>query len=306
MLLATVRVPWGHSTADSMTELERNKSKAEQEMLRRIPTAARWHGIPPIYNYYFDFYLRWVLARMPLPNRDSPKPPPLSTIDYDPREAPLREHFKRGSAALHEVEGFLEELFGEQLEATLDRQASASDYKYVADVLREETQELNPPPITVVRALSWLHEQVVRLSRPELAIPPSSLPVESIEAAKPDNIETSLELPSSQQANGRWDGLFLDNYTLTDLDNLLVFVGLLETAEPRVVADNTKPAQWVAVVAALKKTKRTRADKAALYRAFSETYGAAVGSLRTFQGQHNTTNEDAQICYARALSRIGN
>lgn len=102
----------------------------------------------------------------------------------------------------------------------------------------------------------------------------------------------------------RWTGLLL-NYSLPDLNKLLVLVGLLETAEPVAVADKTKPAQWVAVVAALYKAGRTRADKAALYRAFVDTYGQAVGSLRTFQGGYNEANEAAQSCYARVLARLG-
>ena len=126
------------------------------------------------------------------------------------------------------------------------------------------------------------------------------------EAATPDHISQvvpALPLNPPAPATDRWAGLLI-NYTLTDLNNLLVFVGLLETAKPLVVADDKKPGQWVAVAAALKKAGRTKADKAPLHRAFLETYGEAVGSLRTFQGQHNEANEAAQKCYDRALSRL--
>ncbi len=102
----------------------------------------------------------------------------------------------------------------------------------------------------------------------------------------------------------RWAGLLI-NYTLADLNTLLVVAGLLDTAEPLAVANDTKPGQWVAVAAALKKGKRTRADKAALYRAFSDTYGPAVGSLSSFSRAYNEANEAAQRCYSRALSWLG-
>lgn len=102
----------------------------------------------------------------------------------------------------------------------------------------------------------------------------------------------------------RWAGLLTD-FMLADLTALLVFVGLLETAEPLAVAQGTKPGQWVAVAAALYKSKRTRADKAALHRAFSDTYGPAVGSLSSFSREYNEGNEAASQCYSRALSRLG-
>ena len=109
---------------------------------------------------------------------------------------------------------------------------------------------------------------------------------------------------SSPAVADRWAGLLI-NYTLADLNALLVFAGLLETADPPAVANGTKPGQWVAVAAALYKRNRTRADKAALYRAFSDTYGQDVGSLSTFSREYNEANEAAKLCYDRALSRLG-
>ena len=102
----------------------------------------------------------------------------------------------------------------------------------------------------------------------------------------------------------RWAGLLI-NYTLADLNNLLVVAGLLETAAPPTVAAGTKAGQWVAVAAALYKGKRTLADKAALHRAFRETYGPAVGSLSSFSREYNESNEAARLCYSRALSWLG-
>jgi len=88
-------------------------------------------------------------------------------------------------------------------------------------------------------------------------------------------------------------------------NTLLVVAGLLDTAEPLAVAHGTKPGQWVAVAAALYKRNKTRADRAALYRAFSDTYGPGVGSLSSFSREYNEANEAAQKCYNRALSRLG-
>lgn len=104
--------------------------------------------------------------------------------------------------------------------------------------------------------------------------------------------------------NSCWDGVLI-NYTLSDLNTLLRFVGLLETIEPLTLADDTKAGQWVAVAAALKKAKRTMADRAVLYRAFSKTYGPAVGSLSSFQRPYNEANAMANACYTRALARLG-
>ena len=116
-----------------------------------------------------------------------------------------------------------------------------------------------------------------------------------------DEPQQHLDAPAVEA--DEWAGLLI-NYTVAELNNLLVYVGLLETAKPLAVADDTKPRQWVAIVAALKKAKRTKADRAALHRAFVKTYGAAVGSLSGFQREHNEANELAQKCFNRALSRL--
>ena len=101
----------------------------------------------------------------------------------------------------------------------------------------------------------------------------------------------------------QWAGV-LNNYTLTETTQLLVFVGLLDSAEPLAVAQGTKPGQWVAVAAALYEAKKASGDKAALYRAFRATYGPAVGSLSSFSRDYNPENERAKLCYTRARVRL--
>ncbi|WP_157887107.1 hypothetical protein [Hymenobacter sp. PAMC 26628] len=102
----------------------------------------------------------------------------------------MNEYFRRAPIALYEVESFLEELLGEQFEATLGCKADSEDYKYVADVIQEETQELNPVPINVARALEWLREQMVRLNNAEALLSGASAP--------PTNAVEELSLDSAE------------------------------------------------------------------------------------------------------------
>ena len=156
--------------------------------------------MPPVYHIMFHSYLRWVLARIrpPRTGSDGTSPPPLINV-YDDEFQRTVALYKRAPISLHEVGAFLEELFGEQFEATFDRLANANDYEYVADTLSEETDLLNPAPATVVRALSWLKEKGEILKITSHSLPddiihsvPDSLPQEVSLAIEPVELTVKI------------------------------------------------------------------------------------------------------------------
>ncbi|WP_345074092.1 hypothetical protein [Hymenobacter fastidiosus] len=192
------------------TELLDSQIKAKREQLRRQDPSHKYHGMPPVYHSTFHLYLRWVLARIRPPRigSDGTPPPPLINV-YDDEFQRVVALYKRAPISLNEVGAFLEELFGEQFEATFDRIANANDYEYVADTLSEETDLLNPTSATVVRALTWLREQgellkVTSHSLPDNIMPsvPDSLPQEVSLAIEPVElaVKTTVKLDLRQVA----------------------------------------------------------------------------------------------------------
>ena len=195
---------------NTKAELLDNQIKAERELSRRQDPSHKYHGMPPVYHNTFYLYLRWVLARIrpPRMSSDETSPPPLINV-YNEDFRRVMAFYKRAPISLHEVGAFLEELFGEQSEATFDRLANANDYEYVADTLSEETELLNPAPATVVRALNWLNEQkellkIASHSLPDDIMPsvPDSLPQEVSLAIEPVElaVKTTVKLDLRQVA----------------------------------------------------------------------------------------------------------
>lgn len=283
-----------------------NELDAEQEMHRRRNPAHRWHGIPPVYTALFNFYLRWVLARIPLPSSELPFPPPLGKTEYNPLYEKTIKRFGKYPVELYEVKRFLEGLFGEQLEAAIGRKADVDDYQYVADVLMGETEMLNPMPATVTRAFEWLNRQMEHCKKsasiPQETDTDSLAVLDAADICADDSASASFvtaDVPTAVY----WDAL-LRNYSLAKLNDLLFFVGLLDAIEPLAVAAGVKSAQWVALVTALEyKKKIATRNRPNLYRAFKATYGS-VGSLSSFQRIYNEGNHDARTCYDLAMSRI--
>ena len=290
-----------------MRDLNQMEIKAEQEMHRRWNPAHRWHGIPPVYTSHFDFYLRWVLARIPFSNDELPFPPPIRKTEYNPLYEKISNYFGKYPVELYEVKRFLEELFGEQLEAAIGRKADADDYQYVADVLMGETEMLNPMPATVTRAFDWLNGQLERCKRitsiPQETNTDNLAALDATDTCADGRASVSIAL-GAPLTDTSLDKL-LQDYSLAELNNLLRLVGLLATIEPLAVATETKPAQWVALVTALNnKKKLATRNRVKLYKAFTATYGLGISSLRSFQESYKENNDEARACYEQAVNQI--
>jgi hypothetical protein len=216
--------------------------KAEQEMTRRFQLEHPWHGIPPVYYRTFHLYLRWVLASIPLPKAEAEIPTPLHDT-YSSEYQGFKEYFKRPPASASDVGAFLEEALGEQLEAALGREADANDYEYVADTLREETQNLPSVPLTVERAYNWLEEKATTLKKsvdnPVEEVEHSSTN-ESTNKAKPDDTATT-ELHHLASLSYRQIALFhiYEDKDLTSefINQLLHYMGRTTPTSERQVLD---------------------------------------------------------------------
>ena len=289
-----------------MRDLNQMEIKAEEEMLRRWNPAHWWYRIPPVYTSGFDFYLRWVLARIPRPEPGLPFPPPLGKTGFDSLYVQTGNNFGKYPVELYDVKRFLEELLGEQLEAALGRKADADDYQYVADVLVGETETLNPMPATVIRAFEWPNGQLERCKRitsiPQETNTDNLAALDATDTCADGRASVSIA-PGAPLTDTSLDKL-LQDYSLAELNNLLRLVGLLATIEPLAVAE-TKPAQWVALVTALNnKKKLVTRNRVKLHGAFTATYGLGISSLRSFQESHNENNDEARVCYEQAVSQI--
>lgn len=122
------------------------------------------------------------------------------------------------------------------------------------------------------------------------------------------NNETPRKERKSPSSSDPWNGV-LRNYTVEELDKLLVIAGLLDSVTPLKVKANTTPREWVAVAHALKLAKKTKADRATLHRAFVERYSededTPVVKLRAFSERYNDTNEDSVLCLSRMVPILG-
>lgn len=114
-------------------------------------------------------------------------------------------------------------------------------------------------------------------------------------------IPTTLALPPP--TTGAFTPLLL-NYTLTDLTALLAELGLLATDTGQATPAATSGA-WVGVIHGLLEARRPRlkGSKAAIWRAFSGTFGA-VGSERAVQNGLGTRGSTAEQFRDRALALL--
>ena len=86
-----------------------------------------------------------------------------------------------------------------------------------------------------------------------------------------------------------WAGLLLNNFTLDELDKLIVNLGLVDNQ--RIVE---KPACWKGLVAGLITRKKLKNNKAKIARALNTRYGE-VCSERTLQGSIGNNTPAEQI-----------
>jgi hypothetical protein len=120
---------------------------------------------------------------------------------------------------------------------------------------------------------------------------------ELIEAEQVDTEQVAAELT---HLSDPWEGVFR-NYTLAKLNNLLVFVGLLDTVNPITIAEYTRPGQWAAIISALIKAKRVTNNRTTVGKAFCKTYGDETVSTSTYKRPHQKSFNEL---YNNALSRI--
>ena len=99
---------------------------------------------------------------------------------------------------------------------------------------------------------------------------------------------------------GVWVAVLTNGFALSELDRLLVFVGLLDSTENKTVTPESKPAQWVAVREALKETNCINKNNRAWARAIRARYGERVGQQRALESSQNHGNDAANHCYQRA------
>lgn len=98
--------------------------------------------------------------------------------------------------------------------------------------------------------------------------------------------------------------LLLLNYSLAELEAMLVELGLLDPTTSRATQAAT-PGAWIGVIYALLEAERPRlsGSKAAIWRAFSGTFGAAV-SERALQNGLGTQGSTAEQFRDRALKLL--
>ncbi|WP_303310202.1 hypothetical protein [Hymenobacter sp. BT730] len=116
------------------------------------------------------------------------------------------------------------------------------------------------------------------------------------------------KIPSVSPAKGRipWTGLFPNGFKETDLDQLLIKLGILDGSLHH--TEDSKPRIWRAVIEALRDGKRLiLSDNVALHQALLNRYGETSGqlpSLRSLQGDFNAGNPISQDVYQRAKALL--
>ncbi|MGI4831873.1 MAG: hypothetical protein ACRYFK_00240 [Janthinobacterium lividum] len=97
-----------------------------------------------------------------------------------------------------------------------------------------------------------------------------------------------------------WQGLLVPGFTLSDLDQLLVKIGIIDNASSLSVTSETKPGSWVGVMHALKESKKlTTNNKAKIYRAIMARYKPESFSSSSFRN-YNADNQFSNSSYNRA------
>ena len=156
----------------------------------------------------------------------------------------------------------------------------------------------NLPPSPEV----WLDLKTALATRVEWANKAVSLLSEALGLSKPRRKST----PVTKEPN-YWQGIFRPGFTVKDLNNLLVSLGILESAEPLEFIYNPPPRQWVAIAHALRKASNVPVDTAVLYRAFKVTYGVngiKVGGRRSFYRDDFMHDEASKELYDKTLALI--
>ena len=212
---------------------------------------------------------------------------------------------------LEEIQHELSRVFNEQ--AT----SRAADIEYLAKVFIGNKMS-GWDKLKAAEVAEWFEYNGPRMAAEDEAIVEQAQQVEDSAAVEQESETNQLEPHGLNLLQGAakqplggdvvadpWPGLLSARYKVEDLDQLLVYVGLLETAKPRTLTAGTTPREWVALVHALIVAKKTKADRAALFRAFVARYGEAVGSLSSFSRGYNEMNEKAFRVFDRATSRLG-
>lgn len=127
-----------------------------------------------------------------------------------------------------------------------------------------------------------------------------------IESCRAELVSQPMVKPvnPSLSKQGRWEGLFLRGFNVSQLDKLLISLGIL--TEDFRHTEESRPRVWRAVVEALRVKKLlSPSNSAALHRTLMNKYNSGqqrqLPSLRAVQEQFNADNPDAQDVYQRAL-----
>jgi hypothetical protein len=332
-------------TTDSYS-LQWKKDEAWRAHQRRLKLDPTERYRVPIYHIGLISYLRWTLAAL-LPNPIDDTPITWGHVDY---EACLKSYGRHRT--LSDIIDFLQDLLGKKFTEAYGFDAGAVDYQYLVDKIDDIAADLlereRPIPRGIIRATSWLNEQIEHLHATRLkeiesaeqaalnadsatneAVGPHSSyeilttthalaaeyvaaeqmevenePIEEeivqVELTEAEQIEPEQVAAELTHPSDPWEGIFR-NYTLAKLNNLLVFVGLLDTANPITIAEYTRPGQWAAVISALIKAKRVTDNRTTVGEAFCKTYGDETVSISTCKRPHQKSFNEL---YSNALSRI--
>jgi hypothetical protein len=272
---------------------------------------AQQRGNAPMYHAGFYYYIRWILGALP-PLQDAPM---YWTEEEGESYHDHVRYFGRPKE-IYEVVAFLIELFDRTFYQLFGCRADLEDYRYVAEIVARASSKLEIVPASMSTATSWLNEQIewMQAARLKASVLSEQAALNAdLESYGNTGLHSSHEILTTTHVSATdcidaeqaptsdpWEGLFR-NYTLTKLNNLLVLVGLLDTASPPTIAEYTRPGQWVAVIAALIKAKRISTNRAAVGRAFYETYGDESASLSSYQKQYNEGNEAFNKIYNSTL-----
>lgn len=166
-----------------------------------------------------------------------------------------------------------------------------------------EWRNLEELPTFIATASSfWADLKATLASRAEWADKAALIISEALALPEPERKPTPVI-----KSTNHWQGILRPGFTLKDLNNLLVSLGILETADPIKLSYTTRPKDWVAVAQALRETSTPKPDMAVLHRAFDATYGPEgirVGTARSFQRDTYKYNAFSNALYEKALALI--